>query len=306
MDSTAHGRWRALLRALFDIDLPSRRYRVVPLDRTRLARLPDPNLAARRSLPGLCAQAAPARVGGGLIMQRPSLFRDVRTALENNIHQLVREIFPRGRREGAEYRVGSIAGEPGSSLAVHLGPDEPGIWCDFAIGLCGNVLDLIAAVLFSGNKRRALVWALAWLAARGSAGAPSDHFRHRGGYCSDGQRNAEARARAALKIFIGGTDRLVESPGERYLRCRGIDLESFPQPPSSLRFHPGLWHTESGRHWPALIAAITNIEGHLVAVHRTFLEPDGSGKASLKIRRRRWVLIAAPPLNCGGVQATGR
>jgi hypothetical protein len=215
-------------------------------------------------------------------MRRPLPVRDVLTALENNIDRLVREIFPRGRREGAEYRVGSIAGEPGSSLAVHLGPDKPGIWCDFAIGLGGNVLDLIADVLFGGDKRRALAWALAWLAARGSAGAPSDHFRHRGGHCSDGQRNAEARSRAALKIFMSGTDRLVGTPGERYLRSRGIDLDSLPRPPSSLRFHPCLWNTESRRHWPALMAAITTIEGHRVGVHRTFLESDGSGKAPLE------------------------
>jgi hypothetical protein len=85
-----------------------------------------------------------------------------------------------------------------------------------------------------------------------------------------------------LKIFMSGTERLVESPGERYLRSRGIDLEILPRPPSSLRFHPGLWNTESRRYWPALVAAVTNIEGHLVAVHRTFLEPDGGGKASVK------------------------
>ncbi len=36
------------------------------------------------------------------------------------------------------------------------------------------------------------------------------------------------------------------------------------------------------RHWPALIAAIVSGEGRLVGVHRTWLAPNGSGKAPLR------------------------
>jgi hypothetical protein len=97
---------------------------------------------------------------------------------------------------------------------------------------------------------------------------------------------AEARSRAACAIFMSSMDRLAEIIGERYLLNRGIDLESLPRPPCSLRFHPGLWTGESGRLWPALVAAITNLEGRKVAVHRTFLTSDGRGKAPLKHREK--------------------
>lgn len=62
-----------------------------------------------------------------------------------------------------------------------------------------------------------------------------------------------------------------------YLRTRGITL---PVPPS-LRFHGSLKHP-SGIYAPAMVAAVQNREGKIVAVHRTWLRCDGSGKADLE------------------------
>ena len=60
-----------------------------------------------------------------------------------------------------------------------------------------------------------------------------------------------------------------------YLASRGINLP----PPHTLRFHPALKHP-SGGLWPAMIALITSgTDGEPLAVHRTFLAPDGRGKA---------------------------
>lgn len=65
--------------------------------------------------------------------------------------------------EGAEWRVGSLAGEPGRSCAIHLGGTKSGVWSDFASGEGGDALDLMAAVRFGGDKRAALVWSRRWL-----------------------------------------------------------------------------------------------------------------------------------------------
>ena len=46
--------------------------------------------------------------------------RDVATMLADRIEPLVHELLPGGRREGQEFRVGSIAGEPGQSLGIRL------------------------------------------------------------------------------------------------------------------------------------------------------------------------------------------
>jgi putative DNA primase/helicase len=59
------------------------------------------------------------------------------------------------------------------------------------------------------------------------------------------------------------------------IRSRGLILSI----PASLRFHAGLRHP-SGGVWPAMVALVTHGgAGSPVAVHRTFLARDGSGKA---------------------------
>lgn len=65
---------------------------------------------------------------------------------------------------------------------------------------------------------------------------------------------------------------------ETYLRARGLVLP----PPPSLRFHPGLKHSE-GKMFPAMVAAVTSAaDGTLIGIHRTYLAPDGSGKAPVE------------------------
>lgn len=60
-----------------------------------------------------------------------------------------------------------------------------------------------------------------------------------------------------------------------YLSGRGLPgLASSP----ALRFHREASHPEGGR-LPALVALVSNPDGHTVAVHRTYLARDGSGKA---------------------------
>lgn len=79
---------------------------------------------------------------------------------------------------------------------------------------------------------------------------------------------------AARRIWDAAHDAR-RSPVERYLACRGITL----LPPPSLRWAPLCAHP-SGISLPAMVAAIRDIAGSLVGVHRTYLQPDGSGKAN--------------------------
>src|SRR5690554_2485698 len=53
-----------------------------------------------------------------------------------------RYLLPQGKRDGNEWRAGSVAGEPGQSLGVHLTGDKAGIWADFAGDGKGDLLDL--------------------------------------------------------------------------------------------------------------------------------------------------------------------
>jgi len=66
------------------------------------------------------------------------------------------------------------------------------------------------------------------------------------------------------------------SPVATYLAGRWITL---PIPPS-LRFHPSLKHSDSGRDFPAMVGRITrSTDGEPLGIHRTYLAQDGKGKA---------------------------
>lgn len=65
---------------------------------------------------------------------------------------------------------------------------------------------------------------------------------------------------------------------ETYLRARAIRVP----PPVTLRFAPRLKYAHKGEpdcFLPAMVAAVQGPDGRVSGVHRTYLRPDGSGKA---------------------------
>ncbi len=89
--------------------------------------------------------------------------------------------------------------------------------------------------------------------------------------------DAERKRAFALRLWeaataAGGT--LVET----YLRHRAITLAA----PASLRFALELPHAPSGQRLPAMLALVQDVAGQFLGVHRTYLAPDGSGKARVE------------------------
>lgn len=68
--------------------------------------------------------------------------RDIARALAGDAESVCRYLLPQGKRDGHEWRCGSIGGEPGQSLGVHLTGEKAGIWADFAGDGKGDLLDL--------------------------------------------------------------------------------------------------------------------------------------------------------------------
>lgn len=68
------------------------------------------------------------------------------------------------------------------------------------------------------------------------------------------------------------------TPAEQYLRGRGLTLEI----PPSLRFHPGLRHRDLARPVPCMVAAVQDVHGNLVGLHRTYLGLYGGGWQKLR------------------------
>ena len=198
---------------------------------------------------------------------------------------LAAELLPQGRRDGAEWRCGSLAGEAGQSLAVHMFGDRAGVWGDFATGERGDALDLVAAVRCHGDIGEAMAWARAWLGhpdqappARASTGAPDPAARAP-------EPDQAERRRKALALFLAGREGLAGTPAAEYLAARGIDLAELGRAPRALRFHPSAWCAELGHGLPAMLAAITDGQGEHVATHRTWLARDDAGswgKAALR------------------------
>jgi len=235
-------------------------------------------------------------------MRRGPTARELAAMLAGNIRALAAELLPAGRRDGAEWKVGSVAGEPGSSLSVRLAGAKAGVWKDFASGEGGDALDLVAQVLFRGDRREAMRWARRWLglpedgaaapavAAGGSRRAPPAPA------CAAAEEDAEASAkrRAARRIFLEASTSLAGTGGALYLAERGIHLAELGRQPRALRFHPALWNRESGRAWPALVAAVTDAAGEHIATHRTWLTERGG----------RWTKapLRAPKMSLGSVR----
>lgn len=90
------------------------------------------------------------------------------------------------------------------------------------------------------------------------------------------ESKAEAAKRAAqAKRLWDEALPLAGSLAETYLRARGITCPL----PLTLRFQPECWHGATAKRFPAMVGAV---EGSgLPAVHRTYLRPDGSGKAGI-------------------------
>jgi Toprim domain-containing protein len=91
---------------------------------------------------------------------------------------------------------------------------------------------------------------------------------------------------SALRLF-GISQPIAGTVVETYLRGRGItDLHGIP----SLRFHPRCYYRPEvdvpTEIWPAMIAAVTDLKGHITGAHRTWLDPSGRDKAPVDTPRR--------------------
>ena len=72
--------------------------------------------------------------------------KEISRQLAQRAEDIARHLLPNGKKTGSEWRAGSINGEAGESLGIHLTGEKAGVWADFANGDKGDLLDLWAAV----------------------------------------------------------------------------------------------------------------------------------------------------------------
>lgn len=115
--------------------------------------------------------------------------------------------------------------------------------------------------------------------------------------------DAEARAkREQARAIWQASQPIAGTIAEVYLRtARRIRVNL----PESLRFHPSL---PSGGpeslEWPAMVAAVTNLAGDVIAIQRTFLATDGSGKAAIQSPKRSLAALAEGAVQLGPPAST--
>jgi Toprim domain len=203
--------------------------------------------------------------------------------LARNAEAVCRHYLSNGHREGRYWLVGDVANTPGRSLFVRLsgpqsGKGAAGKWTDAATGEHGDLLDLIALNRGLDRLRDALDEARSFL--RLPRADPISAERYDQAPAPRGSPES-ARRLYAMSQSIAGTI------AAAYLGARGVTDLPVSGP---LRFHPRCYYRPDAdsptETWPALIAAVTDLEGRITGAHRTWLDPSGRDKAPVDSPRR--------------------
>ncbi|CAN7729903.1 toprim domain-containing protein [Rhizobium leguminosarum] len=206
---------------------------------------------------------------------------DLAGRLAQDAEAVCRHYLSAGHRAGNYWLVGDVANNKGRSLYVHLAGPRAGRWTDAATGQFGDLLDLVRETCGLVDFRDVAEEARHFLSL--PQPEPVSDLR---GDVSDAcpvERPATERARRLFRM----TQPLAGTLADIYLRERGILRASTH---GALRFHPSCYYrdlvTARTTSFPALIAAVTDAAGAITGVHRSWLDPDGVGKAKVDDPRR--------------------
>jgi Toprim domain len=205
---------------------------------------------------------------------------DLACRLARDAEAVCRHYLSNGRRCGHYWVAGDVMNTPGRSLYVRLhgpqyGPGAAGKWTDAATGEHGDLLDLIRRNRDLHRLGEAMDEARSFLAL---PRLPAQTLR--AAHLPGGSPEA------ARRLFRSGGP-LSRTLAEAYLRARGI---TGPLDWPALRYHPSVYYREAEAAplelWPALLAAVTDRDGTITGILRTWLDPMRPAKAPLADPRR--------------------
>jgi hypothetical protein len=208
--------------------------------------------------------------------------------LARDAEAVCRHYLFNGRRRGRYWTVGDVRNTPGRSMFVRLsgpesGPGAAGHWTDAASAEYGDLLDVIrescGLVDFrdvADEARRFLNLPLA------------DPCRS----SKPVRTPVPAGSPKAAQRLFAMSQPIRRTLVETYLRNRGIKAV---HDAGALRFHPRCYYRPDEHSptetWPAMIAAVTDLDGRITGAHRTWLDPNGFdavrlGKAPIDTQRK--------------------
>ena len=203
--------------------------------------------------------------------------------LAREAEAVCRHYLSNGRRVGNYWQIGDVRNTSGRSMFVRLkgvdtGGRRAGKWTDAATGEHGDLLDVIRESCGLVDFHDVADEARRFLNLPRSE-PKSDSRPHLSPTPTGSQESA--RRLYAMSNAVAG------SVVETYLRKRGItDLHGI----DSLRSHPRCYYRPDAgaptEIWPAMIAAVTDLQGHITGAHRTWLDRSGRDKAPVDTPRR--------------------
>ncbi|WP_334150982.1 DUF7146 domain-containing protein [Hyphomicrobium sp.] len=221
---------------------------------------------------------------------------DLAHRLAREAEAVCRHYLSNGRRVGRYWIVGDVRNTPGQSMYVRLlgadsGAGAAGKWTDAATGEHGDLLDVIRETCGLLDFRDVADEARRFLSL--PRPEPVSQPKRPVTPTLSGSPEAARRLFAASQPVAG-------TLAATYLHHRGIDQLHDIQ---ALRFHPRCYfraHDTAARESrPAMIAGVTDLDGTITGVLRTWLNPSGVGKAPIDMPRRAMGLLLGNAVRFG-------
>ncbi|MCO5066888.1 MAG: toprim domain-containing protein [Rhizobiaceae bacterium] len=202
-----------------------------------------------------------------------STAHDLARSLAAHAEDFCRRYLPNGRRVGNYWMVGNIHGDTGRSLAVRLkasGGRAAGKWSDHALGIHGDLLDILQANVTPDDWRSIADEARSFLGSAPPVSTPPL------------PSNRRSRP-AGQRLFALGRP-IADTPASRYLSNRGITRIG-----PALHYHHAVYFLDSSsrrQQLPALLAAITDNAGTVTGCARTWLDAKTASLADIDAPKR--------------------
>ena len=207
---------------------------------------------------------------------------DLARRLGQLVETVCRHYLSNGQRQGNYWQVGDVRNTPGRSMFVRLRdtPKGPaGKWTDAATGEHGDLLDVIRESCGLIDFADVAKEARTFLSLPHPEPEPVTHGRN----ATPARSGSAEAARRLFAMSQPTAGTLVET----YMRHRGITALHGT---ASLRFHPRCYYRPDAHSpsetWPAMIGAVTDLNGRITGAHRTWLASNGSDKAPIDTQRK--------------------
>jgi len=203
--------------------------------------------------------------------------------LARHAEAVCRHYLSNGRRQGRYWTVGDVRNTPGRSMYVRLngpesGPGAAGHWTDAESSEFGDLLDVIRKSCGLTDFRDVADEARRFLSLPRAEPRPVP---------MPVRTPVPAGSPDAARRLIAMSRPIRRTLVETYLCNRGIKSV---YDAGALRFHPRCFYRPDDNSptetRPAMIAAVTDLSGTITGAHRTWLAPDGFGKAPVDTPRR--------------------